>query len=88
MSSHSSTSIVEFADDTVVLGRISNNDETTHLDEVERLMVLFHCVVRLGSSRLSSGRFAFPPQFSTALEWAGLFMCHYSCATSTAVTSS
>ncbi len=28
VSSHSSTSIVKFADDTVVLGLISNNDET------------------------------------------------------------
>ncbi len=37
VSSHSSTSIVQFADDTVVLGLISNNDETTYLDEVERL---------------------------------------------------
>ncbi len=37
MSSHSSTSIVKFADDTVVLGLISYNDETTYLDEVERL---------------------------------------------------
>ncbi len=37
MSSHSSTSIVKFSDDTVVLGLISNNDETTYLDEVERL---------------------------------------------------
>ncbi len=36
-SSHSSTSIVTFADDTVVLGLISNNDETAYLDEVERL---------------------------------------------------
>ncbi len=35
MSSHSSTLIVKFADDTVVLGLISNNDETTYLDEVE-----------------------------------------------------
>ncbi len=35
--SHSSTYIVKFADDTVVLGLISNNDETTYLDEVERL---------------------------------------------------
>ncbi len=35
--SHSSTSIVKFADDTVVLGLISNNDETVYLDEVERL---------------------------------------------------
>ncbi len=37
MSSHSSTSIVKFADDTVVLGLITNNDETAYLDEVERL---------------------------------------------------
>ncbi len=37
MSSNSSTSIVKFADDTVVLGLISNNDEATYLDEVERL---------------------------------------------------
>ncbi len=55
-------------------------------------MALFHCVVGLGSARvvtarLSSGRFALPPQFNTALEWAGLFTCRYSCAASTAVTS-
>ncbi len=37
VSSHSSTSIVKFADFTVVLGLISNNDETAYLDEVERL---------------------------------------------------
>ncbi len=37
VSSHSSTSFVKFADDTVVLGLISNNDETAYLDEVERL---------------------------------------------------
>ncbi len=37
VSSHSSTSNVKFADDTVVLGPISNNDETAYLDEVERL---------------------------------------------------
>ncbi len=33
VSSHSSTSIVKFADDTVVLGLINNNDETAYLDE-------------------------------------------------------
>ncbi len=38
MSSHSCTFIVKFADDTVVLGLISNNDETVYLDEVERLI--------------------------------------------------
>ncbi len=37
VSSHSSTSIVKFADDTVVLGLISNNDETAYLGEIERL---------------------------------------------------
>ncbi len=37
VSSHSSTSIIKFADDTVVLGFISNNDETAYLDEEERL---------------------------------------------------
>ncbi len=37
VSSHSSTSIIKLADDTVVLGLINNNDETAHLDEVERL---------------------------------------------------
>ncbi len=43
---------------------------------------------RYGTVRLSSGRFAFPPQFSTTIEWAGLFTCRYNCAASTAVTSS
>lgn len=37
VSSHSSTSIVKFADDTVVLGLIDNNNETAYLDEVENL---------------------------------------------------
>ncbi len=37
VSSHRSTSIIKFADDTVVLGLISNNDETAYFDEVERL---------------------------------------------------
>ncbi len=40
VSSHSSTSIVKFADDTVVLGLISNNDETAYLGEVERLTIM------------------------------------------------
>ncbi len=40
-----------------------------------------HGSVRHGSV---SARFAFPLQFSTALEWAGFFTCHYSCAASTA----
>ncbi len=49
-------------------------------------MALFHCMVRLGSARFSSARFVLPVQFSTTLEWAGLFMCRYSCTASTAVT--
>ncbi len=40
VSSHSSTSIVKFADDTVVLGLISNNDETAYLDEVETYIMV------------------------------------------------
>jgi len=37
MSPHSSTFIIKFTGDTVVLGLISNNNETTYLDEVEKL---------------------------------------------------
>ncbi len=40
VSSHSSTSIVKYADDTVVLGLISNNDETAYLDEVETYIMV------------------------------------------------
>ncbi len=41
-----------------------------------------------GTVRLSPGRFAFPLQFSTAIEWVELFTRRYNCAASTAVTSS
>ena len=37
VSSHSSTSIVKFADDTVLMGFIADNNETAYLDEVEKL---------------------------------------------------
>ncbi len=40
VSSHSSTSIIKFADDTVVLGLINNDDEAAYLEEVERLTSL------------------------------------------------
>ncbi len=40
VSSHSSTSIITFADDTVVLGLISNNDETAYLGEVRKTLTL------------------------------------------------
>ncbi len=49
-------------------------------------MVLFHYMVQLDSVRHGTARFAFPLQFSTTLEWAGLFTCRYSRAASTAVT--
>ncbi len=47
-----------------------------------------HGTTRSGTACYGTARFAFPLQFSTALEWAGLFTCRYSCAASTAVTSS
>ncbi len=40
----------------------------------------------LGTVQNGTAQFAFPMQFSTALEWTGLFTCRYSCAASTAVT--
>ncbi len=43
-------------------------------------------MVQNGTERVSSARFVFPLQFSTTLEWAGLFTCRYSCAASTDVT--
>ncbi len=45
-----------------------------------------HGTVRYGTAHF--GSVAFPPQFSTAIEWAGLFTRRYNCAASTAVTSS
>ncbi len=62
---------------------------TTHW--LRSQMALFHCMVRYGSVRYGTAQFgsvAFPPQFSTAIEWAGLFTRRYNCAASTAVTSS
>ncbi len=50
-----------------------------------------HGTVRFGTARYGTAQFgsvAFPPQFSTAIEWAGLFTRRYNCAASTAVTSS
>ncbi len=50
-----------------------------------------HGTVRFGTARYSTAQFgsvAFPPQFSTAVEWAGLFTRRYNYAASTAVTSS
>ncbi len=50
-----------------------------------------HGTVRFGTARYGTAQFgsvAFPPQFSTAIEWVGLFTRRYNCAASTAVTSS
>ncbi len=73
----------------------SQNPGSSVLDELQLSNGAFplHGTVRFGTARygtvrLSSGRFAFPPQFSTAIEWAGLFTRRYNCAASTAVTSS
>ncbi len=41
-----------------------------------------------GNGTAQFGSVAFPPQFSTAIEWAGLFTRRYNCAASTAVPSS
>ncbi len=49
---------------------------------------LLHGTVWFGTARYGTTQFAFPPQFSTAIEWAGLFTHRYNCAASTAVTSS
>ncbi len=58
-----------------------------------RFSTAWYGTVRQGSLRygmvwLGSGRFASPLQFSTAIEWAGLFTRRYNCVASTAVTSS
>ncbi len=50
-----------------------------------------HGTVWFGTARYGTAHFgsvAFPLQFSTAIEWAGLFTRRYSCAASTAMTSS
>ncbi len=47
-----------------------------------------HGTIRFGTARYGTAQFAFPLQFSTAIEWVGLFTRRYNCAASTAVTSS
>ncbi len=56
-----------------------------------RFSTAWYGTVRFGTARYGTAQFgsvAFPPQFSTAIEWAGLFTHRYNCAASTAVTSS
>ncbi len=48
------------------------------LGHIWRFSTAWYDSVRFSSVRHGTGRFAFPLQFSTALEWAGLFTCHYS----------
>ncbi len=64
---------------------VARQGESVHY---RRFSTAWYGSARYGTVRLSSGRFAFPPQFSTAIEWAGLFTRRYNCAASTAVTSS
>ncbi len=47
-----------------------------------------HGMVQFSTARYGTAQFVFPLQFSTTIEWAGLITCRYSCAASTAVTSS
>ncbi len=62
------------------------------LHEIQwRFSTAWYGTVRHGSVRYGTAQFgsvAFPPQFSTAIEWTGLFTRRYNCAASTAVTSS
>ncbi len=56
-----------------------------------RFSTAWYGTVRHGSVRYGTAQFgsvACPPQFSTAIEWVGLFTRRYNCAASTAVTSS
>ncbi len=73
VSSHRSTSIVKFADDTVVLGLINNDDEAAYLDEVEdshhgaRTTVSLWTWAKLKSKLSTSGRDSSGP---TPLLWS------------------
>ncbi len=65
-------------------------DPCSHI-HLWRFSTAWYGTVRHGSVRYGTAQFgsvAFPPQFSTAIEWAGLFTRRYNCAASTAVTSS
>ncbi len=53
-----------------------------------RFSTAWYGTVRHGSVRYGTAQFRVPLQFSTAIEWAGLFTRRYNCAASTAVTSS
>ncbi len=47
---------------------------------IQSLMALFHCMVRYGSVRVGLRFRNLELQFSTAIEWAGLFTRCYNCA--------
>ncbi len=72
---------------------VSKNPRTTRGDLVNDLQragtkVTNGAFPLHGTVRFGTARFAFPPQYSTAIEWAGLLTRRYNCAASTAVTSS
>ncbi len=66
VSSHSSTSIVKFADDTVVLGLISNNDETAYLDESAILKTFYSGAIESVLTLSASQCGMVTPQIRTA----------------------
>ncbi len=74
-----------------VISPSSSNTNSVVADIIWRFSTAWYGTVRHGSVRYGTAQFvsvAFPPQFSTAIEWAGLFTRRYNCAASTAVTSS
>ncbi len=62
------------------------------VDHLWRFSTAWYGTVRHGSVRYGTAQFGSvcvsTPQFSTAIEWVGLFTRRYNCAASTAVTSS
>ncbi len=76
---------------TDVLTMFLDLDRVRTLAVYWRFSTAWYGTVRHGSVRYGTAQFgsvAFPLQFSTAIEWAGLFTRRYNCAASTAVTSS
>ncbi len=74
-----------------ILYNLPQRFSITVLATLWRFSTAWYGTVRHGSVRYGTAQFgsvAFPPQFSTAIEWAGLFTRRYNCAASTAVTSS
>ena len=51
MARHNSNTIIKFADDTTVVGLITDNDETAYKEEVRDLAVLSHDNISLNVSK-------------------------------------